>query len=313
MGMKHNLTTPAGTPISTTCFGAMQFGDTADATESRALYDVCRTAGINFFDTAYGYTGGKSETLLGEFANEEREDVFIATKCAAVDGASAANIHKQFDESRKRLNMDQVDLLYIHMWDGDTPLEETFETLAGLVETGKTRYVGVSNFAAWQVMKAEQIAKSFGIDIAMLQPMYNLVKRQVEVELLPMAVDQGIAVCPYSPLGGGLLTGKYADGKTGRIDFNAMYASRYAQQWMHNAAAELASLAAEVGTHPATLAVAWVARNPAVSAPIISARSTQQLQPSLDALSFQMDDALFDKISALSPKPVPATDRTEEA
>lgn len=310
--MKQNLTTPAGTPISNFCFGAMQFGDTADAAESRALYDACRAAGINFFDTAFGYTGGQSETLLGEFANEERENVFVATKCASTGGSTRANIHKQFDESRKRLNTDQVDLLYLHMWDDDTPLEETFETLAGLVEAGNTRFIGVSNFAAWQVMKAEYVAKSFGIEIAMLQPMYNLVKRQAEVELLPMGASEGFAVCPYSPLGGGLLTGKYASGETGRIHSNKMYSSRYAQEWMHEAAAELSKIAADVGIHPAILAVSWVAKNDAVTAPIISARSVAQLKPSLEAMNFKMDDALYQRISALSPKPAPATDRSEE-
>ncbi|MGR3660967.1 MAG: aldo/keto reductase [Paracoccaceae bacterium] len=290
----------------------MQFGDTADAAESRALYDVCRASGINFFDTAFGYTEGNSETLLGEFANEERENVFVATKCASTGGAGRSNIHTQFDESRKRLNTDQVDLLYLHMWDDDTPLEETFEALAGLVEAGKTRFIGVSNFAAWQVMKAENVAKSFGIEIAMLQPMYNLVKRQAEVELLPMGASEGFAVCPYSPLGGGLLTGKYASGETGRIHSNKMYSSRYAQEWMHEAAAELSKIAADVGVHPAVLAVSWVAKNDAVTAPIISARSVAQLKPSLEAMSFEMDDALYQRISALSPKPAPATDRSEE-
>ena len=311
--MKQILTSPDGTPISDFCFGAMQFGGKADAPTSAALFDACRAAGINFFDTAWGYTKGQSETILGELAAKERDALFIATKCAGTGGASRANILKQFDESRARLNMDMVDILYIHMWDGDTALEETFETLAELVQAGKTRHIAVSNFASWQVMKAEQIAKSFGIEIAMIQPMYNLVKRQVEVEILPMAQSEGFAICPYSPLGGGLLTGKYAAGATGRLSTDTMYSSRYSPQWMHNAAAELSAIGREIGVDPATLAVAWVARNPAVTAPIISARSVEQLHPSLAAMSFQMDDALFDRITALSPTPPPATDRLEEA
>lgn len=308
--MKQTLATPNGTALSNFCFGAMQFGGKADKTASQQMYEACRAANINFFDTAYGYNKGRSETILGALAAAERDALFIATKCAA-DGATSDNILKQFDECRRRLNMDFVDILYIHMWDGKTPLEQTFETLAGLVAEGKTRHIAVSNFAAWQVMKAEQVAKSFGIEIAMLQPMYNLVKRQVEVEILPMAASEGFAVCPYSPLGGGLLTGKYASGETGRIHTDKMYASRYSSQWMHEAAAALASIASDLGTTAATLAVAWVARNPAITAPIISARSLEQLQPSLDAMSFEMDDALYARVSALSPQPVPATDRTE--
>lgn len=309
--MKQDLRTAGGTAISNFCFGAMQFGEGADEPTSAAMYQACREAGINFFDTAFGYTGGKSETILGQLSAPERDDVFIATKCAAAGGAGAANIHAQFDESRKRLDMDCVDLLYIHMWDGQTPLEETFETLAGLVQSGKTRFIGVSNFAAWQVMKAEHVAQSFGIEIAMIQPMYNLVKRQVEVEILPMAASEGFAICPYSPLGGGLLSGKYAKGETGRLTTNKMYASRYKSDWMFDAARDLSTIAAEHGVHPATLAVAWVARNAAVTAPIISARSVEQLGPSLDAMTYDLDDALYDQLCSLAPTPAPATDRSE--
>ena len=309
--MKQKLTTPDGTPISQYCFGAMQFGGNADENTSRDMFDACRAAGINFFDTAYGYTDGKSETILGSLVAAERDKLFVATKCAGSGGASAQNIHGQFDQSRQRLGMDVVDLLYIHMWDNDTPLEETFETLAGLVQNGSIRYIGVSNFAAWQVMKAQHIAQGMGTEISMLQPMYNLVKRQVEVEILPMAASEGIAVCPYSPLGGGLLSGKYANGHTGRLTTNKMYASRYSEDWMYKVATALSEVAEDLGVAPATLAVAWAARHPAVTAPIISARSVKQLEPSLQAMSYDMDDDVYERITALSPTPPPATDRSE--
>lgn len=311
--MKQLLTTPDGTPISRFCFGAMQFGGKADRSAAAEMFAACRDARINFFDTAFGYTDGKSEAMLGELAAQERDSLFIATKCADEGCSDRALIHSQFDESRNRLGMDSVDLLYVHKWNDVTPLEETFEALAELVQSGKARYIGVSNYAAWQVMKANQVAKSFGIEIAALQPMYNLVKGQVEVEILPMARSEGFAVCSYSPLGGGLLTGKYATGRSGRLASDERYAARYAPDWMGRAAAELASIASDLGTSAATLAVAWVARNPAVTAPIISARSAEQLLPSLDALNFVMDDALYARVGALSPSPGPATDRLEEA
>ena len=309
--MKQALTTPDGTPLSSFCFGTMQFGGKADEADARDMYEACRAAGINFFDTAYVYNEGRSERMLGALAAPERERLFIATKCASVGGAGRASILAQFDESRRRLGMEQVDLLYLHQWNDD-PLEETFETLAELVQAGRTRFIGVSNFSAWQTMKAEAVAQGFGISIAMLQPMYNLVKRQAEVEILPMAASEGFAVCPYSPLGGGLLTGKYAAGKTGRLTTDKMYAARYGQEWMFAAAAELAGIAAELGVHPATLAVAWVARNPAVTAPIISARSAAQLVPSLEAMRFTMDDELHARLTRLTPAPPPANDRSEE-
>lgn len=302
-----------GTPCSTLCFGAMQFGGRADKAESRAMYDACREVGINFFDTAHAYTEGMSETYLGQCAKRERDALIIATKAGYAGGSSRTNILKTFDESRARLGMDWVDILYLHRWDDTTPLEETFETLAELTRAGKIRFIGVSNFAAWQVMKAARVAVGFDLRVTVLQPMYNLVKRQAEVEILPMAESEGFVVIPYSPLGGGLLTGKYADGGSGRLHEDARYAARYAPPAMHQTAAGLSALARELDIHPATLAVAWSARHSGVTAPIISARSVQQLRPSLAAMDFTMNDALYDRISALSPSPPPATDRLEEA
>ncbi len=193
------------------------------------------------------------------------------------------------------------------------PLAETFETLAGLQQAGKIGHIGVSNFAAWQVMKAQCVARALGTQVKILQPMYNLVKRQAEVEILPMAASEGFAVASYSPLGGGLLSGKYACGEGGRLSENSRYKARYGPEWMHAAAAALADLGRDLGVAPATLAVAWVARNAAISAPIISARTVAQLAPSLAALDFAMDDGLYARLCALSPRPAPATDRLEEA
>jgi aryl-alcohol dehydrogenase-like predicted oxidoreductase len=264
--MTQDLRTPDGTPISRLCFGAMQFGGKADEAESDRLYAACREAGLNFFDTAYAYTEGKSETWLGRFAAPEREKVFIASKANFAGGSGAASIHASVEESRRRLGMDVIDLYYLHRWDGEVPLEETLTALAEEQGKGRIGRIGVSNFAAWQVMKAEAVAKGLGTSIAMIQPMYNLVKRQVEVEILPMALSEGFAVVPYSPLGGGLLSGKDAAGDTGRLTTDKMYATRYGVDWMHKAATDLAAVAAEVGQHPATLAVAWAGVAPPIEA-----------------------------------------------
>ena len=293
-------------------FGTMQWGGKADAVASRALFDACLAAGITDFDTACGYTDGMAETLLGQFS-KGRDDLHIATKVAYFGGAGQANIIEQFDGSRKRLDRDSVDLLYIHRWDAATPLTDTIGTLAEFQSKGQIARIGLSNCAAWQVMKAQAVARSFGTKIDAIQPMYNLVKRQAEVELLPMAQDQGIKAIPYSPLGGGLLTGKYASGGTGRLTTDERYAARYEPSYMHQAAADLTTLAAELGTHPATLAVAWVAAHPARPSPIISAHAVAQLGPSLAAAGFAMTDDIYARLSALSPAPPPATDRLEEA
>ena len=308
-----DLTTLSGAPVSRLTFGTMQFGGSADATESRAMYDAARDAGINHFDTAVRYTEGNSEKLLGPMVRAERDEIYLATKVAYQGGAGRANILSMFETCRSQLGVDSVDLLYLHRFDDETPLEETFETMAGLQQQGQIRHIGVSNYAAWQVMKAQAVCARLGTRIDVIQPMYSLVKRQAEVEIFPMAVDQDITIVPYSPLGGGLLTGKYARGDTGRLTENEMYRTRYDVAWMHDCAAALANVADELGTSAATLAVAWAARHSARPLPIISARSVAQLQPSLAAESYPMNDALYARITALSQTPAPATDRLEEA
>ena len=307
------LTTISGKPVSRFSFGTMQFGGTADETASAELYSASRAAGINFFDTAHGYTDGAAERITGRLVASERDDVFVATKAGGTKLASPEQIHAEFDESRQRLGLETVDLLYVHQIDPVTPLEQTLSAFPPLIESGAVRHVGLSNHAAWQVMKARTLARGMGFDITVLQPMYNLVKRQAEVEILPMAESEGFAVCPYSPLGGGLLTGKYASGDDGRLVTDPRYRDRYRLEWMHETAAALARLAAEAGTHPASLAVAWVARHPGVWGPILSARSVRQLEPSLEGISLDMDDALYAKVASLSPTPAPANDRLEEA
>ncbi len=299
--------------MSAFSFGTMQFGKKASESDSAAMYNACRSSGINFFDTAHAYTGGASETILGQLAANERDDVFIATKCGEGQSVAPDLIRREFDESRRRLGMDTVDVLYFHRWDRDTPLDASFGVLAELVQQGSVRFIGVSNYAAWQVMKAQRVAEGLGIGISFLQPMYNLVKRQIEVEILPMAISEGFSVCPYSPLGGGLLTGKYQGKGGGRLNDDPMYAQRYAPKWMHQVPIDLTELAAKAGVHPATLAVAWVARHKGVHGPIISARSAEQLAPSLAAIDYNLDDDLYAAISSLTPAPPPATDRLEEA
>ena len=291
----------------------MQFGGGADAVASAAMYAAAREAGINHFDTAVGYTDGRADTILGPLVAAERDAIFLASKVGYMGGAGRANILAQFNTIRAQTGLDHIDLLYLHRFDDDTPLQDTFGTFAQLQDSGQIRHIGVSNFAAWQVMKAQAVCAQLGTRIDVVQPMYNLVKRQAEVEILPMAADSGITVCAYSPLGGGLLTGKYASGGTGRIMTDERYAARYDTAWMHQTAADLATLAADLGTDPATLAVAWVAAHPTAPSPIISARSVDQLAPSLAAQSYDMTPEVYAQMTALSQSPAPANDRLEEA
>ncbi|XDA99285.1 aldo/keto reductase [Sulfitobacter sp. LCG007] len=306
------LTSPDGTPASRLAFGTMQFGGTADEAASRAMFDACIEAGITHFDTAHVYTGGASETLLGKMIGAQRDRLLIATKAAYDGGSGRRNILDSADCSRQRLQIDTLDVLYLHRFDPDTDLHETFGAFAELKEAGSIRHVGVSNFAAWQVMKAIAVAAKFGLTVDIVQPMYNLVKRQAEVEILPMCADQDLACAPYSPLGAGLLTGKYARGEGGRLKADDRYARRYGLDWMHDAARGLSGIAAELEIAPETLAVAWAAAHPAGPTPIISARDSGQLGPSLAALDYRMPPDVYARLAALVPTPPPATDRIEE-
>lgn len=306
------MTTRTGASLAPAAYGTMQWGGTADEDAARRMVDACLGAGITHFDTAHLYTEGQSEQILGRIVGA-RDDLFVATKAAYDVPATAANLRRSCDVSRKRLQRDVIDLFYLHRFDDVTPLEETFDSLAALQNDGAIRFIGVSNYAAWQVMKAQGVAATFGTRIDAIQPMMNLVKRQIEVELLPMARDQDIQVCSYSPLGGGLLTGKYAvAGSEGRLSFDDRYAMRYGQPWMHEAAVELMQISTQLNVPAATLAVAWLRRHAPDVHPILSARSAVQLAPSLDGMTFDLSEEIYAALTALAPHPVPATDRIEE-
>lgn len=312
--MTADLSKKLDKTISSLAFGVMQFGGKADAPASRRMYDMARDAGITLFDAAFVYTDGGAETLLGEFAAGERDDVVLISKCGYKPGMRRAELETQVRTSLRRLRVDHADILYLHRYPGDDLLRDSLECMRDLHAAGAFTLLGVSNFAAWQVMKAQALAAEIGAPrIDILQPMYNLVKRQAEVEMLPMALTEGFAVHSYSPLGGGLLTGKYATGGTGRLSEDQRYADRYQPGWMHATAGKLVALARETGLQPEALAVAWAAAHPGVSAPIISASRPEQMAAPLAAAAVEMTTELYDRIAALSPTPAPATDRLEEA
>jgi aryl-alcohol dehydrogenase-like predicted oxidoreductase len=231
-------------------------------------------------------------------------------------GATRKHIMTAVHNSLERLGTDYLDVYFIHRFDEYTPIEETIRALDDLVRQGKILYPAASNFAAWQVAKSLGIAAKDGLArFEVIQPMYNLVKRQAEVELLPMALSEQVGVIPYSPLGGGLLTGKYGNERrpeSGRLVVNKMYQTRYSADWIYDVADDFTQFAQEQGYDPAALAVAWVGGHPAVTAPIIGARNLEQLEGSLSSSNIRMTAELRDQISALSPEPPPATDRNEE-
>ena len=321
--MEYKFLGKTGVLVSPLCFGTMSFGGVADEATSRAMFNACRDAGINFFDCANVYEKGLSAEILGKFIQDCRDEVVITSKVyfrmnsdVNAMGATRYHITRSIEGSLRRLNTDYIDLYFIHRFDERTPIEETLGVLNDLVRQGKVLYIGASNFAAWQVAKALGISDKRGwARFECIQPMYNLVKRQAEVELFPMCESEGLGAIPYSPLGGGLLTGKYGRGKrpdSGRLVENKMYGVRYSDEFMYDVADQFTALAEELGVHPVSLAVAWVGANSGVTAPIIGARNTQQLQASLDSLKIDMTPELWTRISNLSYSPAPATDRNEE-
>lgn len=321
--MQYKLLGNTGVKVSTLCYGTMSFGGDADEETSAAMFNRCREAGINFFDSANVYSQGRSEEILGKLIANCRDEVIITSKVFGQMGAemnargsTRRNIRLAVEATLKRLDTDYLDVYFLHQFDNETPIEQTLRAMDDLVKAGKILYPAASNYAAWQVAQALGISTQEGYaKFEVIQPMYNLVKRQAEVEILPMAQAYNLGVIPYSPLGGGLLTGKYgtsARPDTGRLMENQMYQSRYREGLYYDVAERFTKFAQEGGYDPVSLAVAWVASHPAVTAPIIGARNLDQLEGSLKATDVNMTAELRDEISALSPAPPPATDRSEE-
>ena len=304
--MKYAYLGNTGVQVSRLCLGTMTFGREADQAASRDMFNCCRDAGINFFDCANVYSEGRAESILGALIADCRQELIVTSKFGGAfggglnnSGGSRRHLMSSLEASLKRLDTDYLDIYFLHRFDPHTPLEETLRALQEVVDQGKVRYTGVSNFAAWQIAKTLGVAALNGwAPIHCVQPMYNPVKRQAEVEILPLAASESLAVISYNPLGGGILTGKYSQPSgagQGRLNADDMYGKRYGEQWMYDTAAKFAKLAADRGYRPAALAVAWVARHPAVTAPIIGARSVAQLKDSLQSVEIEMSPNSHDR------------------
>jgi aryl-alcohol dehydrogenase-like predicted oxidoreductase len=318
--MKYKLLGRTGVQVSQLCFGTMSFGGDADEPTSAAMYKAVRDAGINFFDTANEYNKGVSEEILGRLAKEHRNDLVITTKVNAqirpdpnARGTSRRHMIEAIEGCLRRLQTDRVDVLFLHRYDALVPIEESMRGLEDLVRAGKVIYPGASNWSAWQTQRAVDIQeRNNWARLQVIQPMYSLVKRQAEVEILPMAEHNGIGVIPYSPAAAGLLSGKYFGQASGRLKTNKMYEARYGEEWAFETAEKYVALCKAKGLHPVSAAIAWVAAHPAITAPIIGARNLDQLKASLASVDVAMTPELRREIAELSRTPPPATDRLEE-
>lgn len=318
MPLNHYVTLGhSGLRVSPLCLGAMTFGEEwgwgSTVEESEAILRRYMELGGNFIDTANGYTLGHSERIIGDVIGKDRgrrDRVVIATKFSTNlypgdpngGGANRKSLTAACEQSLRRLQTDYIDLYWMHVWDRCTPIEETMRALDDLVRAGKVRYIGFSDTPAWKVTQAQLIAQCRGWSpLIALQIEYSLVERTVEGELMPMAQELGLGVTPWSPLRGGALSGKYtrANAATTKAD-RGERVTAYLTERVYAIIDELIRVAAELGTTPAAVAIAWVQGRPGVASTIIGARRMQQLEDNVAALDVRLSPAQVAALDKLS-------------
>jgi aryl-alcohol dehydrogenase-like predicted oxidoreductase len=323
--MEYRYLGRCGLRVSTITLGTMGFGGTGWATPvgqidvegARKQIGLARDAGVNLFDTANSYSSGLSEEILGKALGSDRDEVLIATKVRLPmgdgpndAGLSRHHILRNAEDSLRRLGTDYIDLYQVHEWDGRTPLEETLKALDDLIRSGKVRYIGCSNYAAWQVMKSLWIADREGLTpFVSNQLYYSLQARDIENEIVPVAVDQGLGILVWSPIAGGLLSGKYRRG------VQAPAGSRHLSEWseppvydedkLYDIIEELVAIGADHGVSAAQIALAYTMAKPAVTSVIVGARTEEQLADNLAAADLMLSAEEIDRLDNVSAQPLP--------
>ena len=322
--MEYRQLGASGLRVSALTLGTMTFGGrgvfanvgSVGVEDARRQLDLCLDRGVNLVDTADVYSGGLSEEIVGEVLERRRDRVLLATKARMPmsddpngRGLSRHHLIAACEASLRRLRTDHIDLYQVHEWDGQTPLEETMEALDTLVRSGKVRYVGASNYAGWQLMKALAVAdRNRWQRFASQQIYYSLQAREAEYELVPIAVDQGVGIVVWSPLAGGLLSGKYRRG------VEPPAGSRQLTDWneppvrdrdaLYDIVEALVEIGAEHGVSAAQVALAWLLRRPGVVSVIVGARTVDQLADNLAAAELQLSDAEHARLEELSRPPL---------
>lgn len=305
--MEYTYLGRIGLRVSRLCLGTVSFGRHASEEESLPVLDRALQAGINFFDTANSYNDGLTETIVGNWLAQDksrRNQIVLATKVYSQTGEgpndgrlSAYHIRRACEDSLRRLQTDHIDLYQMHHVDRQTPWNEIWQAMEQLVREGKISYVGSSNFAAWHIAQAQGIAdqRNF-LGLVSEQSVYNLRSRTIELEVLPCCRELGLAVIPYSPMGSGLLCGVLDSPTTGRRGREVL---RETIRTHRSQLQAYEAFCASIGQSPANVALAWVLKNPDITAPIIGARTVEQLEQSLSVLELELDDEILARLDKI--------------
>lgn len=322
--MEYRYMGRTGLKVSELCLGTMTFGRETDEDTSRQMLDRFVETGGNFLDTANVYNAGVSEEIIGRWmAGQSRDDLVIASKArfSMGDGPNEVGLSRKHliaaaEASLRRLDTDYIDLYQVHCWDPGTPLEETLRTLDGLVKSGKVRYIGVSNYTGWQLQKAVDLSRQLALEpYTCLQPLYNLLDRSTEWELIPICQNEGLGIIPWSPLRGGWLTGKYQRGMAAPPS-DTRVAAAEKEGWSESWSAynnertwrildELIQVAQETGKPAAQVALRWLLQRPGVTAPIIGARTMAHLESNLGATGWTLAEEQMDRLTKASDPVLP--------
>lgn len=309
--MQYRRLGSSGLHVSALGLGTNSFGKRAGYEASKRILDLAIDRGVNFIDTANIYAGTESETFIGQALRDKRRSVVLATKAGLPKGqgvnergSSRYHLMTELEDSLKRLKTDYVDLYQIHTFDPGTPLEETLRALEDMVRSGKVRYIGASNYYAWELMKAVGISDRLGLSrFVSTQTSYSLADRTPENELVPMCLDQGVGIIPYFPLAGGILTGKYgasADVPEGSRAHTDPGFRRFLEKRTIRLGEQVGAIAGRVGCSPSALALSWLMRQPAVSTVIVGATRAEQLEENLASALLELPLQALEELEAAS-------------
>ncbi len=315
--MEYRTLGRSGLVVSELCLGTMTFGKEADEREALKIVHAFLDAGGNFIDTADRYTDGRAEEIVGQAIRDRRSEVILATKAGMRvgplpndDGYSRKHIIESVEQSLRRLQTDYIDLYQLHVWDYLTPIDETLRTLDDLITAGKVRYIGCSNFYAWQLMKSLAVSdfNRYARFIS-IQPQYSLVSREMDREVLPLCLQENVGVIPWAPLGGGFLTGKYTERKEpsfGRFSQGGKGEYNWERKFTEKNFSILKTvkeMASELGKTMAQVSLNWLLAKEGITAPIFGVRSLEQLEENLGSVGWRLSEENWRRLDEASRLP----------